>query len=123
MMLKTTNSALENMASDLAEISKEKVVFPVGISYRIIKNRLLIEQALSAYRMTKDELVNRYSNGKGHIKETDDPELFEKLCHELAELGLESVELDISEIWLDDIEEIKTIPLNVMSAISFMIAE
>lgn len=123
MTVENSNAKWESAAAELAKLMEEKITLPVYISYAICKNRLRIEQALSAYRMTRDDVIGTYSNGKGRLTEQDDPELFEKACREIADLAAIKVAVDITPVSLDELGACDKLPLNVMAALSFMITE
>lgn len=113
----------EMIAAGLAKITEEKILLPPRVSYTICKNRLKMEQALLPFRMTKDDIINRYSDGKGEITEKDNPELFKKVCMEITAMAGEMMSLDIDTISLYELSVCQGLPLNVMAALSFMITE
>lgn len=117
MTIHKTNAELEMILIQIKSATEEKVLLPVSVSYKIVKNGLAIEQALSAYRMVRDKIINKYSNGTGHIPKTD-----EKYCmasREILQVANEYSDVDISEIKLEELGE-KELPLNVVSALGFM---
>ena len=123
MIISASNAEWEAIANGLAMLSGEKIVFPIRVSYMICKNQLQIEKALGAYRMARDELIERYSNGKGKITEKDNPELFQKLCLDIASISKDKVEADISAVSLSQLSVGGKYPFNVISALSFMLTE
>lgn len=122
MMTEKTNLDWEIVLSELNSAIKncEETVLPVGISYRIIKNRLAIKEALKAYFVTKDAIINKYSNGRGYVSEKEDAESFEKIYKESNVISKEKTSVDIDPISIEDFKEINP-PLNIMSALEFML--
>ena len=120
MIKHAKNAELEEILSKIKSATEEKVLLPVNVSYKIIKNRIDVEQALEAYRLTRDEVINKYSGGQGHISEKDDPEAFGKVCTEIASISIESVDVEIVTISLSELGE-RELPLNLVSALGFMI--
>ncbi len=117
MTIQKTNTELEVILSQINTAVEEKVILPVGVSYKIVKNRLAIELALAPFRIVRDEIINRYSNGMGHLLKTD--ENYNKATAEILQIAEKSVDVDISEIALEELGE-KELPLNVVSALGFM---
>ena len=117
MTIQKTNTELEKILSQINKATEEKVVLPIGVSYKIVKNRLSIELALAPFRIVRDEIINRYSNGTGHLLKTD--ENYNKATAEILQIAEKSVEVYISEITLEELGE-KELPLNVVSALGFM---
>lgn len=117
MTIHKTNTELEIILGQINRVVEEKVILPVGVSYKIVKNRLAIELALAPFRIVRDEIINRYSNGTGHLLKTDDN--YDKATAEILQIAEKSADVDISEITLDELGE-KELPLNVVSALGFM---
>lgn len=117
MTIQKTNTELEIILGQLNRIVEENVILPVGVSYKIVKNRFSIELALAPFRIVRDEIINRYSNGMGHLLKTD--ENYNKATAEILQIAEKSVEVYISEITLEELGE-KELPLNVVSALGFM---
>lgn len=117
MTIHKTNTELEVILGQINTAVEEKVILPVGVSYKIVKNRLAIELALAPFRIVKDEIINRYSNGTGQLLKTD--ENYNKATAEILQIAEKSVDVDISEIALEELGE-KELPLNVVSALGFM---
>ena len=69
-----------------------------------------------------DNIIEKYSDGKGSITEVDDPVMFKKACTEIAQIASEKVELDISTITLEEFETDR-LPFDVISALGFMIID
>lgn len=122
MIIRKTNAELEEILAGLDKLSADNIFLPVGVSYRIIKNKLEIQQALLPYRVTKDDIVNKYSNGVGKISQNDDPELFNKVCCDISKIAGETIEADISTVSVSEISE-KELPISVVSSLEFMITE
>jgi len=122
MKTKMTNRELETQLSRLERISDDKTVLPIKVSYRIIQNTLVMRKALEAYIISKDHIIEKYSDGKGSITEVDDPVMFKKACTEIAQIASEKVELDISTITLEEFETDR-LPFDVISALGFMIID
>lgn len=123
MTMTYTNAQWESMDAELTKLIKEKITLPVCVSYAICRNRLTIERALDAYRMTRDDVIGTYSNGKGQITQQDDPELFDKVCQEIAVIAAIPVSLDITTIELSELMNCGQLPLHIVAALSFMIIE
>lgn len=121
MKYKATNSELEETLEGIKTIMNEKITLPVTVIYKIIKNKLAIENALLAFHMTRDKIVDRYSGGKGIITK-DDPDAFDKAFFEIMRISKEQTEIDILGISLSELNE-KAMPFNILSAIGFMIEE
>ena len=119
MILDMSNGELEEIYSGLESITKENIVLPVSVSYRIVRNKIIIQQALSAFRITRDDIIARYSNGNGTIFEKDDPVLFGKATSEIGTISKERNKIDIQTITMSELAEDK-LPLNVVSALGFM---
>lgn len=119
MTYKATNAELEETLERLRSIMDEKVVLPVNVIYKIIKNKLAIEQAFLPFKMTRCKIVDRYSDGKGVIKK-EDAEAYEKAFAEIMSVSSETVEVRIIGISLSELKD-KEMPFNMLSAIGFMI--
>ena len=119
MTIHKKNDELEMILNQIKSVMSEKIVLPVGVSYKIVKNKIAIEQALQAYWTLKDEIIARYSGGKVYINKNDDPENYAKVTAEVVQIAEEYTDVDIPEITVDELGE-KDLPLNVMSALGFM---
>ena len=117
MKIHKTNGEREVMLHQMKSAMEEKIILPVGVSYKIVKNRLAIEQALSAFRALRDEIITRYSNGTGRVMETD--ENYEKVTVEMVQAAEQYTDVEICEIDISELGE-KELPLNVVSALGFM---
>ena len=117
MTIQKTNTELEVILGQINTAVEEKVILPVGVSYKIVKNRLAIELALAPFRIVKDEIINRYSNGTGQLLNTD--ENYDKATAEILQIAEKNVEVYISEIAVEEFGE-KELPLNVVSALGFI---
>lgn len=118
MTIHKTNAELETILVQIRDAVEEKVLLPVSVSYKIVKNRIAIEQALSAYRIVRDKIINKYSNGTGHIPKTD--EKYYIATREILQVAEEYSDVEVSEIKLEELGE-KELPLNLVSALGFMI--
>lgn len=119
MIFKAKNSELETILKKMNTAVEEKINLPVGVSYKIVKNRLAIEQALAAYRMTRDKIVYKYSGDKGYVNSKDEPEIFREVCREIDVIAEEYSEVDISKISVSELGE-RELPLDLVSALGFM---
>lgn len=120
MIIHITNAELEETLSKIKSAAEENVQLPVNVSYKIIKNKLVIEQALAAYRIARDEIINNHSDGSGRVSEKENPEEFERVCMEIATISKECTDVDIVTISLSELGE-RELPLNLVSALGFMI--
>lgn len=118
MILKVKNGELENYISRLNEVMKDKTLLPVKVSYKIVKNKLAIEDAMRAFRIMHDQIINDHSNGEGKIL-PDDPE-FEQVVNELAVIKNEDTEIVLDDIAVSDFGK-KELPLDLISALGFML--
>lgn len=119
MTIHKKNEELEAILGKIKSAAEEKVLLPVGVSYKIVKNRIAIENALEAYWTVKDEIIKKYSDGKGYVYKNDDPENYAKVTSEVIQVAEEYTDVDISEITLEELDG-KELPLNVVSALGFM---
>ena len=122
MILEKTNFEWEIVLSDLNSAMKnsEETVLPIRIGYKIVKNRLAIKEALKAYFVTKDAIINKYSNGRGYVSEKEDAESFEKIYKESNVISKEKTSVNIDMISIEDFKEIN-LSLNIISALEFML--
>lgn len=119
MKIHKRNDELEAIFNQIKSVTAEKVTLPLGVSYKMVKNKIAIEQALQAYWTLKDEIIAKYSGGKVCITKNDDPENYAKVTAEVVQIAEEYTDVDISEITLEELGE-KELPLNVISALGFM---
>lgn len=122
MKLEVRNGDLEEILLGLKNAMTNKTSLPVKVSYRIVKNRLAIENALIAFRVTRDEIRGSNSNGEGKISEKDDPETFDKVRSEISAIAQEKVSVDISKVSISEFGE-RELPPDLVSNLGFMIEE
>lgn len=122
MIFRATNQELEEILSKLNKATDDAIVLPIRVIYRIIQNKLAIEQSLRAFRLARDKIIETYSNGTGKISEKESPDQFEKASMELAIISKEETQIEINSIPLSEFGE-KEMPFHVVSAIGFMITE
>lgn len=120
MTLKVKNGELENYISKLNEAMKDKILLPVKVSYKIVKNKLAIEDAMRAFRIMHDQIIENHSNGTGQVR-PDDPE-FEQVVKELTIIKNEDTEIALDGIAISDFGK-KELPLDLISALGFMLEE
>lgn len=120
MILKIKNGELADLASRLEETMKDKVQLPVRVSYKIVKNKLAIEEAIKAFRIVHDQIINNHTNGEGKIL-PDDPE-FEEVVKEIAIIKSEDAEVELDGISIAEFGK-KELPLDLISALGFMLEE
>lgn len=122
MMFQMSNRELEKALVQLDKISENKTVLPVKVSYKIVKNIIEIRRAVESYFICKDKIIEKYSDGKGSLTESDDPESFKKACSEIALIANEKVDVDISTIWIGEFGN-EPLPFDMISALGFMIED
>ncbi|MBQ7521514.1 MAG: hypothetical protein IJU14_01385 [Clostridia bacterium] len=122
MLLCKTNEQWEKILTDIQSATKEKVVLPVTVSYRIIKNQIAIEKSLMAYRMTVKEIIDKYSDGKGEISQKDNPDIFRQAYDEISIVAHEITEANIVTVSVSEFEN-KDFPLSLIANLSFMITD
>lgn len=120
MILKIKNGELSKYIARLDEVMKDKIQLPVKVSYRIVKNKLAIEDAMKAFRIMHDQIINDHSNGEGQI-DKDDPE-FDEVIKEISIISNEEVEVALDGIPISDFGK-KEMPLDLISAFGFMLEE
>lgn len=123
MTVRMTNEKLEKWLKEIDAVTEEKFLLPVTVGYKIVKNKCSIEQALVPYRRIRDEIINRYSNGKGFVSEKEEPDIFEKVSSEVALAANEICEVDISPVTLSEVGRTKELPINLISVLGLMITE
>lgn len=122
MLLRKTNEQWEKILTDIQSATKEKIVLPVTVSYRIIKNQIAIEKSLTAYRMIIKEIINKYSDSKGEISQKDNPDIFRQAYDEINIVAHEITETDIVTVSVSEFEN-KDFPLSLIADLSFMITD
>ena len=124
MKKEMTNIEIQNILNEIQEALKldGKIVLPAKLSYKILKCKLALEQAVKAYSVTYDEVINARSNGKGQINREDDPKLFEEVTKELNSIAIEKNEIDVPTITIAEIGD-RELPFDLIQAIEFMIVD
>ena len=120
MVLKIKNGELAEYVSRLDEVMKDKIQLPVKVSYKIVKNKLAIEEAMKAFRIMHDQIINDHSNGEGQIAK-DNPE-FNEVVKEIAVINNEETEVNLDAISISEFGR-KDVPLDLISALGFMLEE
>lgn len=119
--MKKTNNELFIMLRKLNGIDST-ANFSVKVSYKIIKNRMKIADALRPFEETRDEIITKYSNGKGSITSADPG--YADAVKDIDTIGNEPVDVEgIETISIDDLPTDVNVPFGTMDAISFMIKE
>lgn len=113
------NGELEEILVKIKSIMDGEIILPVRVSYKIVKNGLAIEKALTAYRMTKDDIINRYSNGTGQISEKENPDVFKKVLEDITVISNEYTDIEVAMITVDELGD-RELPLSAVSALGFM---
>lgn len=106
-----------NRLAGLEKIQTEQM--PVKAAYRIVKTRNAMKDALKSYEETRNEIVGQYAVD-GVVK-TDNPN-YQECLQKITELGEEEIDFPISQIQLQDIENVK-LPVEAVEAMDFMIQE
>ncbi len=122
MRKKFTNGELLRIFGKLESATSKDIVMPPKIAYKIVKNKLAINQALTPFETARDDIIKRESGGKTTIDSTENPQLFDKVNKAINEIAGESVNIDIVTINLDDIPE-SGVPISFIAALDFMIEE
>lgn len=119
-----TNYEIQNTLNNIQEALKldSKIVLPAKLSYKILKCKLVLEQAVKAYSVTYDEVINSRSNGTGQINRNDNPELFDEVTKELNSIAIEKNEIDVPTITIGEIGD-RELPFDLIQAIEFMIVD
>ena len=117
MIIHKTNTELEAILGQINSAVEAKVVLPVKVCYKIVKNRLAIEQALVAFREVRNDIIKKYADETGRITEQD--KNFDKVTFEVLKVAGEYTDVEICEIDISELGE-KELPLNVVSALGFM---
>lgn len=120
MNVQKSNFEWELILSKIGNALSENIQLPIGVSYRIIKNKIRIKNAIEAYLITKDGIINKYSDGRGYVSEREDMESFKKIKSEVDIISKEKTSVDIEMINISDLGE-RELPLNLIAAIEFMI--
>lgn len=115
-----TNGELVDILSKLEKALNMDIELPPKLSYRIVKNEITIKEALKPFEQMRGNIIKQKSGGNGSILYDDNPQLFSAVMSEINEISNEKVELNISEIELDDIPE-SGVPISFVSALAFMI--
>lgn len=123
MTIQMTNEKLEKWLKEIEAVTEEKFLLPVTVGYKIVRNKYAIEQALVPYRRIRDEIINRYSNGKGFISEKEEPDIFEKVSSEVALAANEKCAVEITLLPLSEVGRSRELPINLISALGMMIDE
>ena len=122
MKIEKKNGELEEILEMLKRATADKTPLSPKVSYAIIKNKLAIETALQAFYKAKEEIITKYSDGKGQITAAESPEAFVAANVEINIISKEVTELEISTIKLSELGE-NDLPLNLIAALGFMIVE
>lgn len=122
MRIKITNGELANIESKLEKATDMDISVSATVSYAIIKNLSAVKDALKPFLEAKDSIIKKESGGKASIRYEDDPAAFNNVASKIAEISAIEVELDIKTIDFESISDEK-LPINFISAISFMIEE
>lgn len=120
MILKVKNGELADYVARLDEVMKDKIPLPVKVSYKIVKNKLAIEDAMKAFRVMHDQIINDHSDGEGKVSK-DDPE-FDEVVKEIAVINNEETEVTLDGISVSELGR-KELPLDLISALGFMLEE
>lgn len=96
--MKITNSELFSILEGLKSVAAKSADMPVGTAYSLVKTRHAIEQAVQPYAELRDQLILKYSDGKGSLSMADPhwPDFVsdhEKIAKEQIDVELEKVKV------------------------------
>ena len=117
-----SNGELSEIVTKLEAAVTLDVKLPPKVSYKIIKNKLSVKQALKPYQLAYDDIVRRLTGGKESISMSDDPRTYTEVMRAISEIARETVTVSVETIKLDDIPDAGT-PINFIAALEFMIEE
>lgn len=115
------NIELLEIYQGLEKVSSVETNIPVSEGFKIIKNKNAIKRELEAFEEMRNAIVSKYADDNGEVKK-DDPN-FETCLKEVSELGNQECEdISFKKIKLSALENLE-LPMNVISAITFMIED
>jgi len=115
-----TNRELKELVEALKDVTAQSVVMPPKIAYKIVKNKLAIEEALKPFNVSHDEIIKKLSGGKTSVEYKDNPQLFNEIGEAIAAIAAETVTVNISIININDLPD-EALPVSVIAALEFMI--
>ena len=115
------NYELLEMMQGLNKIETVETSIPVSEGFKIVKNKKAIQKELEAFEEMRNAIITKYADENGEVKQ-DNPN-FETCLKEVTELGNQECEdISFKKIKLSALENLE-LPMNVISAIAFMIED
>lgn len=114
------NGELIKVFNGLMKVESTSDAFPVSIGFKVVQNRIAIENAITPYDEMKRRIVQKYADGKDVIK-SGDPHFAE--CYKaITELDSQDADVTLKKVKLEDIAGL-SLPMETISALSCMIEE
>lgn len=124
--MKLTNKKIGNDSIILMELARKEL--PIKVSYALAKNIAKIEKELEIYNLERQKLLDKYcvkdENGKNKVDENNNlkisDEFLEDWNRDIKELQNIEIEIDIHKFKLEELNEYKMTPSELI-AIDYMI--
>lgn len=117
-----TNKELVVVFEKLETATAKDVVLPSKVSYKIVKNKIAIQQALQPFETTRTEIIRQISGGKEAVTYDESPREYNEIIAAIKDIENECSSVEIATIKFDDIPA-EGVPISFIAALEFMIEE